>query len=403
MRPVSSRPSPPLTRSFSSSTTALLICSREPRRGEARTPAEFAACVVIAPDRASDRASTVATNTATATTSAAVVSPILERTLLILRVGKMLLLSKALRGGGCRPGRGAAAAGAGAVAFSAASASASASAGGGGGSSSTPTNLEGKVVMITGATAGIGEACAWRFAELKSKLILVGRREEKLKSVRDSILKQHPGLPIHCVTLDVGDVDKVMALPAALPAEFSQVSVLVNNAGLALGVAGADNNSMVDLETVMQTNVIGLIAMSRAFLPGMKARGEGHLIQMGSIAGHTPYATGSLYNASKFAVKGFTDAARHDLVGTPIRVTHISPGLVSDTEFSVVRMGGDASKAKAVYADIEALRPEDVADNVIYAATRPRHVQIADIVMFATNQSGPRDLARVGPSLGGKS
>jgi len=267
---------------------------------------------------------------------------------------------------------------------------------------SRATNLEGKVILITGATAGIGESCAYKFAELNSKLVLVGRRADRLQTVKDGILKKHPGLKIHCHPLDVSDIAKVMALPSELPSEFSAVSVLVNNAGLALGVASADTNSISDMETVMNTNVNGLIAMCRAFLPGMKERGEGHLINMGSIAGHLTYATGSLYCASKYAVKGFTDAARHDLVGTPIRVTHISPGLVGDTEFSVVRMGGDSTKAKAVYADIAALRPEDVADNVVYAATRPRHVQIADIVMFATNQSGPRDLARVGLSLGSK-
>lgn len=264
---------------------------------------------------------------------------------------------------------------------------------------SSKLSLEGSTVLITGATAGIGESCAHRFAEEKSKLVLVGRRADKLESVRRDILKLHPELKVHCVPLDVSDIDKVMALPSSLPAEFANVSVLINNAGLALGVAAADTNSIADMETVMATNVNGLIAMCRAFLPGMKARGEGHLINMGSIAGHVTYATGSLYCASKYAVKGFTDAARHDLVGTPIRVTHISPGLVGDTEFSVVRLG-DASKAKAVYQDIVALRAEDVADNVVYAATRPKHVQIADIVMFATNQSGPRDLARVGPSMG---
>lgn len=262
------------------------------------------------------------------------------------------------------------------------------------------TNLDGKVVLITGASVGIGAACAYRFAELNSKLVLVGRRVDKLQEVKDGILKLYPATKIHCHALDVSDVSKVMALPDSLPSEFQKVEVLVNNAGLALGVATADTNSMEDMETVMRTNVHGLIAMCRAFLPGMKERGAGHIINMGSIAGHTPYTTGSLYCASKFAVLGFTSSARHDLVGTPIRVTHISPGIVSNTDFSVVRMGGDVGKAKAVYAEIEALLPDDVADNVVYAATRPAHVQIAEIVMFATNQSGPRDLARVGPSLG---
>ena len=141
--------------------------------------------------------------------------------------------------------------------------------------------------------------------------------------------------------------------------------------------------------------------MCSAFTPGMKERGYGHIINMGSIAGHQAYATGSVYNASKFAVLGFTSAARHDLMATPIRVTHISPGLVGGTEFSNVRLSGDISKAKAVYDNIAALQPEDVADNVIYAATRPSHVQIAEIIVLCTNQAGPRDLARVGPSMKG--
>jgi len=263
-----------------------------------------------------------------------------------------------------------------------------------------PMSLKGKVVLITGASAGIGKVTALQFAELDTKLVLVGRRTEKLQEVKDEINRLHPSVKVHVHNLDVSDIAKVLATPSALPAEFQDVSILVNNAGLALGVATADSNSMDDMEKVMQTNVHGLIAMCRAFLPGMKQRNEGHIINVGSIAGLVPYTTGSLYCASKFAVKGFTDATRHDLAGTPIRVTHISPGLVAETEFSVVRMAGDVGKAKAVYADIEALKPEDVADNIIYAATRPKHVQIAEITMFATNQSGPRDLARVGPSLG---
>ena len=260
--------------------------------------------------------------------------------------------------------------------------------------------MKGKTVLITGATAGIGKATAFRFAELESNLILVGRRTEKLQEVKDEIKNHHPSVKVHVHTLDVSDVERVAALPSALPAEFQDVAVLVNNAGLALGVAAADANSMEDMDQVMRTNVHGLIAMCRAFLPGMKARNEGHIINVGSIAGLVSYATGSLYCASKYAVKGFTDSARHDLAGTPIRVTHIAPGLVGETEFSVVRMAGDVGKAKAVSADIAALQPNDVADNIVYAATRPKHVQIAEITMFATNQSGPRDLARVGPLLG---
>lgn len=222
--------------------------------------------------------------------------------------------------------------------------------------------------MVTGATSGIGEACAWRFAEEGCKIVLVGRREDKLDEIKQLMLSEFPSLSVLTVPMSICDLDAVAKLPTSLPSEFQNVSILVNNAGLALGVSSAEDNNMDDVLTVMNTNAIGLIAMCTAFLPGMKARGEGHLINMGSIAGHRAYATGSAYNASKYAVVGYTDATRHDLAGTPIRVTHISPGMVGNTEFSNVRLKDDA-KASAVYSNIEALRPEDVADNVIYAVS----------------------------------
>jgi 3-hydroxy acid dehydrogenase/malonic semialdehyde reductase len=265
----------------------------------------------------------------------------------------------------------------------------------------TPTDLTDKVVLITGATAGIGKACAESFADHGSKLILVGRRAALLEELKTTLIKTHPNLRVHVVALSVADSKAVEALPASLPVEFRNVSVLVNNAGLALGVTSVDANIVADAEQVLQTNVMGVIAMCRAFLPGMIERGEGHLINMGSVAGHYSYATGSVYCASKYAVRGFTEAARHDLAGTPIRVTHISPGLVGNTEFSNVRLKDD-EKAKLVYANLEALVPEDCADATIYAATRPAHCQIADVILYCTNQSGPRDVVRLGQSMGKK-
>lgn len=285
-----------------------------------------------------------------------------------------------------------------------------------------------------------GAACAWKFAALGSKLILVGRRQDRLKQLEKELLVQFPSLRVHVVPISVTDFDTVANLPSKLPVEFQAVEILVNNAGLALGVSPVDKNSVEDASTVINTNVLGTIAFCSAFIPGMIARNAGHVINMGSVAvstshfihpfiltfhrlqGHYAYSAGSIYNASKYAITGFTEAARHDLIGTPIRVTQISPGMVRGTEFSHVRLK-DASKAAAVYADIEALDPENVADNVIYVvslfnqiilcdvdplslslsqATRPPHVQIADIIVYATNQSGPKDIARVGPSLGGK-
>jgi NADP-dependent 3-hydroxy acid dehydrogenase YdfG len=266
-------------------------------------------------------------------------------------------------------------------------------------SRSSLTDLKDQVVLITGASAGIGAACAWRFADHGAKLVLVGRRQQRLTELKQALLSEYPALKIHTVAMSVTDMAKVEALPNDLPAEFREVDILVNNAGLARGVTSVENNDMKDAIEVMETNVLGTIAFCRAFVPGMKERGRGHVVNMGSVAGYHAYVSGSVYNASKFAVLGFTNAARHDLAATPIRVTHISPGLVGETEFSNVRLRDD-SKAAAVYADIVALRPDDVADNVIYAVTRPKNVQIAEVIMYATNQSGPRDIARVGPSLG---
>eukprot|EP00598_Pedospumella_elongata_P000814 CAMPEP_0184973158 /NCGR_PEP_ID=MMETSP1098-20130426/5045_1 /TAXON_ID=89044 /ORGANISM="Spumella elongata, Strain CCAP 955/1" /LENGTH=284 /DNA_ID=CAMNT_0027495591 /DNA_START=90 /DNA_END=944 /DNA_ORIENTATION=+ len=262
-------------------------------------------------------------------------------------------------------------------------------------------DLKNKVVLITGATAGIGAACAWQFAEEGCHLVLVGRRDERLQSLKKDIMSSFPEVDVHTVAMSVTDKEKVANLPSSLPQKFRDVDILVNNAGLALGVTSADQNDVDAAMTVLDTNVLGTIALSAAFLPGMKKRGSGHLMNMGSVAGHYSYSAGSTYCASKYAVRGFTEAARHDLVGTPIRVTHISPGMVGETEFSNVRLGAD-DKAKAVYENIVPLHPNDVADNVLYAATRPAHVQIADIIMYATNQSGPKDIVRAGPSLGKK-
>ena len=244
------------------------------------------------------------------------------------------------------------------------------------------------------APLSIGEACALRFAEAGCSVILVARRVERLNalSARLAAMPECPG--VHVVALDVRDTDRILALPAELPPGLAEVDILVNNAGLALGVAAADALEMEDAFTMLDTNVKSVMAFTRAFAPGMRARGRGHIINMSSIAGQEAYGGGSAYCASKHAVDAFTTATRHDLVGTPVRVTAISPGAVR-TEFSVVRFGGDQAKADDVYAGIEPLLAEDIADNVLYAATRPAHVQVADITVFATYQSSAKGLARV--------
>mmetsp|Transcript_1571 Transcript_1571/g.2473 ORF Transcript_1571/g.2473 Transcript_1571/m.2473 type:complete len:266 (+) Transcript_1571:149-946(+) len=252
-------------------------------------------------------------------------------------------------------------------------------------------DIKGHVALVTGASSGIGEACALRLAEAGVHLVLVARREDRLVALQRRLRTY--GVEVHVVAMDVADVDDVARLPHVLPSRFAAVDILVNNAGLALGTAGADSIDMKDARTMMDVNVLGLMAFCRAFLPGMKARGRGHVVNLGSIAGHEAYVGGSIYCASKHAVDAFTTSARHDLVGTPIRVTAVSPGAVQ-TEFSVVRFRGDKAAADAVYKGFRPLSGADVADNVMYALTRPTHVQVCDMVVLASQQSSAKGIHR---------
>lgn len=270
------------------------------------------------------------------------------------------------------------------------------------------TDLQSQTVMVTGATSGIGEACCWRFAEEAKcgKLVIVGRKVKKLEEMKKEI-EAETSTKVAIAVLDVRDKDGCMRITDQLPKGFKEIDVLVNNAGLALGVATVDKNSLEDMTTTMETNVIGVLALCRSIVPGMVERERGHIINIGSIAGFIPYGNGTIYNASKFAVRGMTDAMRIDLLGTPLRVTHISPGMVGGTDFSITRFGGyDKSgatdKAKSVYDNIVPLSAADVADNVVYVATRAGHAQVTELTMLATNQTGPKDIARVGASLGAK-
>lgn len=214
-------------------------------------------------------------------------------------------------------------------------------------------------------------------------------------------LEQEYSIPVHTIAMDVTDIPAVMDLPQNLPSEFSTVDILVNNAGLALGVDSADDvAALADARTMFECNVMAVIAFTKAFGSLMRQRNKGHIIMMSSIAGKEFYAGGSVYAATKHAVEAFTGGARHDFVGTDVRVTTISPGAVK-TDFSVVRFRGDQEKADAVYDRIHPLTAADIADNVLYAATRPPHVQIADILVFATYQCSAKGLARVLPEGGG--
>ena len=245
--------------------------------------------------------------------------------------------------------------------------------------------LKDKTILITGASAGIGEACARLFAQQGSNLIITARREQKLLNLASELQKEYQ-IQVLGKALDVRDSSAVESLISSLPDPFKHIDVLVNNAGLVLGVEKAHETPGDDVDTMLDTNVKGVLNMIRTVVPGMDRNQRGHVINISSIAGHEAYPGGSIYCASKHAVDALTKSLRMDVVSTPLRVSAISPGLV-DTEFSLVRFKGDASKAEAVYQGLEALVAEDIAEAVIFAASRPPHVQIADIIIFPAQQA----------------
>ncbi len=245
-------------------------------------------------------------------------------------------------------------------------------------------------VLVTGATAGFGEAITRRFIKDGHRVIATGRRAERLQS-----LKAELGEHLQTHALDVTDPNAVAALPGSLPAGWQEVDVLVNNAGLALGVAPAQQTNPDDWETMVATNIAGLMRMTRALLPGMIERDRGHVVNLGSTAGYFPYPGGNVYGASKAFVAHFTANLKCDLVGTNVRVTEVAPGLVGGSEFSKVRFGGDAEKAAAVYAGTTPLTPEDIAETVAWVVNLPAHVNINMVEMMPTCQSaGPLMIKR---------
>jgi 3-hydroxy acid dehydrogenase/malonic semialdehyde reductase len=259
-------------------------------------------------------------------------------------------------------------------------------------SNAVAKRLEGKTILITGASSGIGKSTAQEFARTAPKnlkLILTARRIDSLKQLAADINKEvGEGVQVLPVQLDVSKPDEVAQLVQNLPKEFQQIDVLVNNAGLVRGVDKAGDIKTEDLDVMFATNVTGLINVTQAVLPQMKARGEsgaGDIINVGSIAGREPYPGGSIYCATKAAVRSFTDAMRKELIATRIRVIEIDPGQV-ETEFSVVRFYGDKSKADAVYAGCEPLTPDDIAEIVVFTAGRRENVVIADTLVFPNHQ-----------------
>jgi NADP-dependent 3-hydroxy acid dehydrogenase YdfG len=245
---------------------------------------------------------------------------------------------------------------------------------------------ESSLVLITGASSGIGKAAAYRFAQEGARLILTARRIERLQLFQYELLKEFPSLQILCIQLDVRHQHEVHQALAQLPDEWRSIDILVNNAGLSRGLDKLHEGSLTDWEEMIDTNIKGLLYMTREVVPGMVARGKGHIINIGSIAGHEVYAKGNVYCATKHAVDAITKGLRIDLVDTPLRVTTIDPGLV-ETEFSIVRFHGDTEKANAVYKGLQPLTPDDIADAIVWAATRPPHVQVAEMILLPTAQA----------------
>ncbi len=246
-----------------------------------------------------------------------------------------------------------------------------------------------KTVLITGASSGIGRACAVAFAEAGARLIVSARRVERLEE-----LAQQLRTDVHVLPLDVGDRVAVADAVASLPPDFAAVDVLVNNAGFAEGgLAPLHEGDPETWERMLDTNVLGVLALTRAVVPGMVERGRGHVINIGSIAGRDTYPGGAVYCATKAAVDRITRGLRHDLLGTGVRVSTVDPGMV-ETEFSIVRFGGDRERAAAVYRGMTPLTPEDVAETVVWVADRPAHVQVSEVVILATDQSSATRVAR---------
>ncbi len=248
-----------------------------------------------------------------------------------------------------------------------------------------------KTVLITGATSGIGLACARKFAQNGDRLILTGRNEQKLSDICMELTDK--GTEVLTLAFDVRDREEAKRQLAELPQEWQVIDVLVNNAGLALGLEPEQEGNLDDWETMIDTNIKGLLTMTRLVVPGMVKQGRGHIINIGSIAGDAAYAGGNVYCATKAAVKAITDGLRIDVADTPLRVTNLKPGLV-ETNFSNVRFHGDTERAAKVYQGIKPLTGDDIADVAVYVANAPEHVQIAEVTILATHQASVNVIVR---------
>ena len=242
-----------------------------------------------------------------------------------------------------------------------------------------------QIAFITGASSGIGEACARKFAAGGYTLLLNARNTVKLQTLQKELQTTY-GVEVIILPFDVRDRKAAEAALLQLPAEYQAIDVLVNNAGLALGIDKEYEGSEENYDTMIETNITALLMMTRLVVPGMVNRGRGHIINIGSVAGDAAYPGGSVYCATKAAVKVLSDGLRMDLVHTPLRVTNVKPGLV-ETNFSVTRFAGDKERADKVYQGIKPLTGEDIAEVVYFAANAPAHVQIAEVLVLATHQA----------------
>ena len=248
-----------------------------------------------------------------------------------------------------------------------------------------------KIVLITGATSGIGEACARKFAQGGYDVIITGRRAQLLANLKKEL--EAEGVRVLALAFDVRNRNAATSAINSLPLEWQQIDVLINNAGLALGLEPEYEGSFEDWETMIDTNIKGLLTMTRLVVPRMVKRDSGHVINIGSVAGDAAYASGNVYCGTKAAVKTITDGLRIDLAHTSVRVTNVKPGLV-ETHFSNVRFHGNDARAEKVYEGVKPLTGADIAEVVFYAASAPAHVQIAEVLVLATHQANGSVLHR---------
>jgi NADP-dependent 3-hydroxy acid dehydrogenase YdfG len=247
------------------------------------------------------------------------------------------------------------------------------------------TSLKNSVVFITGASAGIGKACALAFAAEGARLLLAARRIEKLRELEPT-LREAGAADVHSIALDVRHAGEVESTLAALPGEWANIDILVNNAGLSRGLDKVHTGKLQDWEEMIDTNIKGVLYVTRCVVPGMVARDRGHVVNLGSTAGEVTYPGGGVYCATKAGLKAINDGLRMDLLGTSVRVTSVDPGMV-ETEFSEVRFHGDKERASRVYQGLQPLQAHDVAETIVWTVSRPPHVNVAHVLLTSVDQA----------------